>query len=82
MNALTCEQSIYILIADRYRTMLSHLKCVIFKQADCHIVTMKRFLQKDLPTLNEEGDTVHIAVYSHNEDKALGFSQVRLSTRL
>eukprot|EP00208_Stichococcus_sp_RCC1054_P005153 CAMPEP_0206136614 /NCGR_PEP_ID=MMETSP1473-20131121/1855_1 /ASSEMBLY_ACC=CAM_ASM_001109 /TAXON_ID=1461547 /ORGANISM="Stichococcus sp, Strain RCC1054" /LENGTH=437 /DNA_ID=CAMNT_0053529287 /DNA_START=317 /DNA_END=1630 /DNA_ORIENTATION=+ len=60
----------------QYRTMLSHLKCVIFKQADCHIVTMKRFLQKDLPTLNEEGDTVHIAVYSHNEDKALGFSQL------
>jgi len=59
----------------QYQTMLAALNCVVFKQADCHIVTMKKFLATDVPTLSEEGEDVRVFIYSHNNDRVLGLSQ-------
>lgn len=57
--------------------MLAAIHCVIFKQADCHILTMKQFLARDVKTLSEEGPDVRVFIYSHKRDKVLSLSKVR-----
>lgn len=68
------SSSTAVLIA-RYKKMLDCLDCVIFKQADCHIVAMRRFVENDALTLSEEGEDVNVFIYSHNQDNVLGLSQ-------
>ncbi len=65
-----------MVLSGRYKKMLDCLDCVIFKQADCHIVAMRRFVENDALTLSEEGDDVNVFIYSHNQDNVLGLSQV------
>jgi len=56
--------------------VVKSLNCVVFKQADCHIVAMRKFLERDLTFLNQRGNSVRIIIYSHDNDTILKISKV------
>mmetsp|Transcript_2279 Transcript_2279/g.6809 ORF Transcript_2279/g.6809 Transcript_2279/m.6809 type:complete len:179 (-) Transcript_2279:687-1223(-) len=54
--------------------MLKSLHSLVFKQADCKVVTMRRFIESDVKMLSEEGP-VRVFIYTNSADKALGISK-------
>lgn len=66
--------------ANRYQTMLKSLHSLVFKQADCKVVTMRRFIESDVKMLSEEGP-VRVFIYTNSADKALGISKVSCAPR-
>mmetsp|Transcript_12530 Transcript_12530/g.37619 ORF Transcript_12530/g.37619 Transcript_12530/m.37619 type:complete len:412 (-) Transcript_12530:1274-2509(-) len=63
-------------LLEQYRDVVKSLNCVVFKQADCHIVAMRKFLERDLTFLNQRGNSVRIIIYSHDNDTILKISKV------